>query len=568
MVYRRLRGAALTMIVLPSGTVVDISTDRAKYHALRQSDIGADAVHRKLYSLVDVIYRQRDEAGIPKRGWSEYDYCFSGYTLDTVRFARDWSEKDKAALSQWVHENNQHRRIETARRRLNDNQPQLSAKTYSSPTHLYSVLKTRLLAFQQQRASVEQWLATITNMKKTGLREEELHWSGLIQYLNRFEKNTLITKTQLLKNFSDNNLHLNLSIEQVWDDKGGLSFKEVALRMPHQVIYRASLKLDENCLCILRYVDNTVNYRVGVVKTLNNDHHMALNKYWFALDAYGRAIKNESHQHTEKLHFFFDNSFDAKKAADEHARKHLKISKGAKSNTHFDHLTLFGGADYREWLITLPDYQRIFFGPHFYDHNVLAHVRTTTRTNKAGRKILFIEEVQSDWHQIAKRAGYNNSSWGTVANAPFKQEWSVLAVKLILIHASQNGFDGIAWPSGNIQELRYKNKLHSIAQYYDNTIPKAINRLCKRFECKIETTKINTRDPWLNLEKAQDKWRVADGEGKFKTKAKYNNRDEAMAVITRHCRSIELEVSVLFINKALRHQIAEIGLPLYGHTLK
>lgn len=556
------------MIVLPSGRVVDLSTDRAKYHALRQSEIGAASTHRKLYSLVDIIYRRLDDAGIPKRGWSEYDYYFSGYTLDTVRFAQDWSEEDKAALSQWIHEDDQQRRIETARRRLNDNQPHLSVKTYSSPKHLYSLLKTRLIDLPQQRASAEQWHATITNMKKTGLREEEIQWSGLVQYLNRLEKKSLISKTQLLEKFSDKNLRINLSVEQVWGDKGGLSFKEVATRMPHQVVYRAALKLDENCLCILRYVDNTCNYRVGVVKTLNNDHHMALNKYWFALDSYGRAIINESNKQTGKLHFFFENSSDAKFAADEHARKHLKISKGVKTNTHFDHLTLFGGTDYREWFVTLPDYQRIFFGPHFYDHNVLAHVRTTTRTDKAGRKILFIEEVQSDWHQIAKREGYNNSSWGKVANAPFKQEWSVLAVKLMLIHASQNGFDGIAWPSGNIQELRYKNKLHSITQYYDNTIPKAINRLGGKFNCKIEKTKIDTRDPWLYLERSQNKWRVADGQGKFKTKAKYNNRDEAMAVITRHCRSIELEVSVLLINKELRHQIANTGLPLYGHTIK
>ena len=556
------------MMVLPSGRVIDLSTDRAKYHALRQRGVSAASAHRKLYSLVDIIYRRVDDAGKPKRGWSEYDYYFSGYTLDTVRFANDWSEKDKTALSHWVHEDHQHRRIETARRRLNDNQQDLSVKSYSSPHHLYSLLKNRLINLSLPRASAEQWHATIINMKQSGIREEEIQWSGLIHYLKRLDKNTLITKTQLLENFSEENLRLNLSIEQLWGDKGGLNFEEVALRMPHQVVYRAALKLDENCLCILRYVDNVCNYRVGVVKTLNHEHHMALNKYWFALDPYGRAISNENKSKTNKLHLFFENSSEAKLAADKHAREHLGISKGVKTNTHFDHLTLFGGIDYREWFVTLPDYQRIYFGPHFYDHNVLAHVRTTTRADNAGRKILFIEEVQSDWHQSAKRVGYNNSSWGNVANAPFKKEWSILALKLMLIHASQNGFAGIAWSSGNIQELRYKRHLRSITQYYDHDIPKAINQLGKSFNSKVEKTKIDTRDPWLNLEKSQDKWRVADGLGKFKTKAKYNNRDEAMAVIARHCRRIELEVPVLFISKELRQQIAEKGLPMYGHTIK
>ncbi|MFV2005440.1 MAG: hypothetical protein ACC650_09545, partial [Gammaproteobacteria bacterium] len=203
-----------------------------------------------------------------------------------------------------------------------------------------------------------------------------------------------------------------------------------------------------------------------------------------------------------------------------------------------------------------------------YDHNILAHIRTTTRTDDAGRKLLFIEEVQSDWHQSGKRHGYDNSSWGRVANAPFKSEWPVLAVKLMLIQASQNGFSGIAWSTGNVQEMRYRRDLQPIKQYYDSQIPKALNRLGKSFNCKVESTHINTRDPWLNLEKKQDKWRVADGFGKFKTKARYNNRDEAMAVITRHCRVIDLLVPVFYISEKLRKQIAEKGLPLYGHTIE
>ena len=561
------------MIVLPSGRIVDLSTDRSKHHALRQQGVTAlvcpVSAHRKLYPLVDIIYRRPGEAGKPKRGWTEYDYEYSGYTLDTVRFASDWTEEDKAALCKWVQQDDQRRRIETARRRLVENQQQLSVKLYSSPQHLYSLLQHRLMTLPLKHATAKHWIATINNHKQSGVREEEIQWSGLPQYLLQQPTDKLISKTQLLENWNDKNLRLELSTEQVWGENGGLSFTELAQRMQHQAIYRAALKLDENCLCILRYVDNGCNYRVGVVKTLLNNHHMALNKYWFALDPYGRAIHNKKETDASdenKTCLFFENSFDAKRAADEHAREHFGMRSGAKKNTHFDHLTLFGGYDYREWLVSLPDHQRTFFGKHFYDHNILAHIRTTTRTDNTGRKILFIEEVQSDWHQSGKRYGYNNSSWGRVANAPFKREWPVLAVKLMLIQASQNGFAGIAWSTGSVQEMRYMRFLQPIKQYYDREIPKALNALGKTLNCKVETTHINTRDPWLNLEKTQDKWRVADGHGKFKTRAKYNNRDEALAVITRHCRVIDLQVPVLFINEALRRQISEKGLPLYGHT--
>lgn len=556
---------------LPGGRLIDLSTDRSKYHALRQQSVCPASAHRALYPLVDIIYRRSDDLGNPKYGWTEYDYEFSGYTLDTVHFANDWSAEDKAALSLWIREEHQYRRIETARRRLIDYQRQLSVKLYSSPQHLYSLLQARLMSLPLKSATAEQWLATINNYNKNGVRAEEIQWSGLTQYLLRQPSERLINKKQILKKLNTRNLYLELSTEQIWSENGGLNFKEVAQRMLHQAVYLAALKLDDNCLCILRYVDSGCNYRVGVVKTLINSHHMALNKYWFALDPYGRAIINENSRSGgdgSKTCLFFGNSFDAKSAADKHAREHFGLRSGAKKHTIFDHLTLFGGNDYREWFVSLPDHQRIFFGPHFYDHNILAHIRTTARTDDTGRKILFIEEVQSDWHQSGRRNGYNNSSWGGVANAPFKSEWPVLAVKLMLIQASQNGFSGIAWSTGSVQEMRYRRYLQPIKQYYDSQIPKALNRLGKSLNCKVEVTHIITRDPWLNLEKTQDKWRVADGHGKFKTKAKYNNRDEAMAVITRHCRVIELQVPVFYISEKLRQQISEKGLPLYGHTIE
>ena len=554
------------MLALPSGRIIDISTNRSKHHALRHPGVDPASSHRQLYGLVDIVYRQLDDDGIPRRGWTEYDYTYSGYTLETVRFALDWDEADLTALTRWIQEPAQKLRIETTRRRLVDNQRQLAVKHYSAPQQLYSLLHQRLSNLPQPRATAEQWLATLYNMKRRGMREEEIQWTGLHHYLKQQPSASILSKADLLQQLRYDNIRLELTTEQIWGENGGLSFREVATRMPHQAVYRAALKLDNSCLCVLRYVDSCYNYRVGVVKTLHNDHHMALNKFWFALDPYGRAVINHDTK-DGKPSLFFESSIDAKLTADHHARETMGMRSGASTHTRFDHLTLFGGHDYREWLVSLPDYQRVFFGAHFFDHNVLAHIRTTVRTDNAGRKILFIEEVQSDWHQSGKRHGYDNSYWGKVANAPFKQEWPVLAIKLMLIHASQNGFAGIAWPMGDIQELRYGRELQPIKQHYDREIPRALNRIGRTFQSQVETTFINTRDPWLNLEKTQNKWRVADGSGKFKTRAKYNNRDEAMGVITRHCREMVLQVPVFFINDDLRQQIADKGLPLFGETI-
>ena len=51
--------------------------------------------------------------------------------------------------------------------------------------------------------------------------------------------------------------------------------------------------------------------------------------------------------------------------------------------------------------------QETFYESHFGDYpNVMVHIRTTDRIDEQGRKILFVEEVQSDWHQKGRQDGY------------------------------------------------------------------------------------------------------------------------------------------------------------------
>ena len=71
--------------------------------------------------------------------------------------------------------------------------------------------------------------------------------------------------------------------------------------------------------------------------------------------------------------------------------------------------TVPGGENYREVLLTLPktkDGGEFKYTTHFDEKNILAHVRLTDRVDGQGRKTLFIEEVQSDWHQQGRERGY------------------------------------------------------------------------------------------------------------------------------------------------------------------
>lgn len=140
------------------------------------------------------------------------------------------------------------------------------------------------------------------------------------------------------------------------------------------------------------------------------------------------------------------------------------------NTTKFGNYQLPGGENYREVLLTLPSpslppikpgetyesWQKrrpdtaalTFTSSHFGEPNILAHVRMNDRTTADGKKVLFLEEVQSDWGQ-ALRAGK------TAPKMPMAKTWHELALKRMLRYAVDNGYDGIAWTTGEQQAERY-----------------------------------------------------------------------------------------------------------------
>lgn len=82
--------------------------------------------------------------------------------------------------------------------------------------------------------------------------------------------------------------------------------------------------------------------------------------------------------------------------------------------------TLPGGTHYREVLLTLPSdtpatdhgtaYYREttndFRSPHWDAPNILAHIRVNDRADDKGRRVLFVEEIQSDWGQKGRKEGF------------------------------------------------------------------------------------------------------------------------------------------------------------------
>jgi len=148
---------------------------------------------------------------------------------------------------------------------------------------------------------------------------------------------------------------------------------------------------------------------------------------------------------------------------------------------------------------------------HFPTKNILAHLRVNDRVDADGKKMLLIEEVQSDWHQAGRDKGYTTTAAkdiekqfkdyskelaakydlnpeqnlamyatmkrmqpeevskyeqlqsasnslkvkGSVPDAPFKDTWYQLALKRALQHAAENGYERIGLTTGKQQADRF-----------------------------------------------------------------------------------------------------------------
>lgn len=76
-----------------------------------------------------------------------------------------------------------------------------------------------------------------------------------------------------------------------------------------------------------------------------------------------------------------------------------------------DLYNLPGGEGYRELLITAPNWAKNFYSSHWTPKNVLAHIRFDVRIDPStGHKVLNLLEIQSDWVQLGKRAGFRGDS--------------------------------------------------------------------------------------------------------------------------------------------------------------
>jgi DNA-directed RNA polymerase specialized sigma24 family protein len=109
-----------------------------------------------------------------------------------------------------------------------------------------------------------------------------------------------------------------------------------------------------------------------------------------------------------------------------------------------------------------------FRGGHFEgESNILAHIRFNERVDVQGKRVLFVEEMQSDWAQAERRPGIAVDAPPT----PFLKDWHELSLKRMLRYAAEKGFDKLAWTTGKQQVARYDlAKVLSTIEYKENPL--------------------------------------------------------------------------------------------------
>jgi len=526
-------------------------SERARFHAARQKlRISEKTPHHHLYPLIDILVEKpAGEHGVSTA------YGFSGYTLASMNWIGQWDEADRNVFLEWIRQPAQVQLIELARRRLLAEKGLPRARSYTYPQRLYSVLRQRIEALPMKRATATQWQRTLLNLKREGIRREELDWSSTLTFLAQQPAEFAVDKAALLDAIDFSAIQPRLSNELECERTCRLPLQEAAKKMAAYQLHLSGLPTGERDIGVIRYYSDEPSYRIGTIwpngRALQGDGRPT----WFVLGQYGQAIAHPD----KRRRLLFGSKQEALDVAEMHAVRNHRLRCSLTYRSQYEYMSLDGGDDYREWLVTLPEYQHSHFNGHFFERNILLHIRSKVRLTQDGKRVLFIEEVQSDWQQASLRYG---SRCG-VPRAPFRKEWASLAMKLMLLHVVEKGFDGLAWANADVHEMRYDRKLAPLRRLYDDELPQLLERLAQPWDGKVEEGLFATRSPWLHAARSKESWRVEGGAGRFATRARYN-KEQAQALIARHSKRVTLALPMLILPEGMHNHIARYGLPLFG----
>jgi hypothetical protein len=440
-----------------------------------------------------------------------------------------------------------------------DGAPVAASTATTAPT-FYSALLRAVTDSPQAKATPDQWRA---HFKKSGVKQEEIDWLDLDEFLAGKKS---VTRDELTEFVGANEVEVEEVIKRGW---GAPDYAEMARERfeetwpgefedwlyesnknaiedawdnPDHLIWESMPKTKAEYLEEARDDDGDVDEDAARESYGDDADELDVGAYYSELE-WGE-MTSEAWSGVQQ-----EYEQEARRSMEDEAR-----AAELRGDAKFEQQQLPGGENYRELVLTLPvkedrvswrawakgqgidegevslaelesrnapkdvitSFQQHMFpamrteasfdSPHFDEPNVLAHVRFNERTDADGNRVLFIEEIQSDWHQAGRKRGYAGGgprqrfeiyrlggerlgiydtkeeaeAWleqalsatvsgsrgfgirpvmdsppGAVPDAPFKKTWPLLTIKRMIRYAAENGFDSVAWTTGEQQADRY-----------------------------------------------------------------------------------------------------------------
>lgn len=191
--------------------------------------------------------------------------------------------------------------------------------------------------------------------------------------------------------------------------------------------------------------------------------------------------------------------------------------------------------------------------------NLLLHLRTNICCAEDGRQVLFLDEVQSDWHanRARRRDATNKEADSIEADVPFAREWPLLALKFALWWAGQHALDGVAWSTPALHLDRWHGH-NPPTEVYRRSLPDAAGRLARVLSLDLSRTALLRRR--VKRDARPDRgWRVLGEDGQPLCRG-FPQRAQADHFADMTTAADRLGVPVLWLPAGRRYD----HMPLFG----
>lgn len=423
-----------------------------------------------------------------------------------------------------------------------------------TPLKAWSPLQRYLQDRAPQKARMgSQWIAILRNVQ--GIRFEELEASGITEFLSQSGRvDQPVSAHEILDAGRWSEYHPVILEETTSStDPFHLPFGSTNQSLPQHIQKQNLLPT----YCKTHWFNTSHGYKIIWRKTDEGKTVYAL------LNPEGMLEKLNSRQ--QRLDDFW--AFDAEVLAVQADRQAALIDEPKTATAYANHCQ-FGGQKYREWLVQLPDWPQDFTGNHFKLRNLIIHMRTTERPLENGETSLFLEELQSDWHQKAQKIGYarDPGSESFIPWAPWSKEWHELGIKILTYRAAYQEHRIITLASGRMLTTLFGWRHRpAFSYFYDTILGGVLDRLESAGVGRCVPARIKTKHyTHLANEIEKDCFELHDEAGSCLEGRQFQTRPEAMKFLRDHTPDTWESVRGFEINPGFARRIATDGIPLYG----